>query len=476
MSSSFSSSPLPLLRIVVLLLLFLLLLLLLSPVTVESVRSIRLECFSGGHRSHTNQQQDHEGPPYNNKDLHHVPRSLPSKVIVGYSSHCYTNDDHEDGHDDGTANDDDDVVKGGRPRRLVGDDDKVLTAVHQGVNVVIWAFYPHVDVACIQRTIQRLNQQGLGDTTVHLTSVGGWNGPHWRTYKDGNRTATEEAEAATALRNTSSAKDYYDQWKQTVGTLVHGLDIDFEGNDDMSSRWNVMSTQELDTVGEFITLAKADGYIVTMAPPQSYFDIHTSEFSHYLNLTDTTNTSNGRRRRQWHSDFSYFGRNLYAYWMARYGDAIDLVMVQFYESYSKAAMAMAVGNVTPENYLQQYVWDLNQTPEGPGWWVDFGNDEDGNGGTGTPEFVSVPVSKLVWGLCNAWCRRSSGDDGGEGRHYYFSPEILNAAYQNLWDWMLEPRGFMFWDIPSEGIDGIYYARGLNSILHVRGGNDISYPF
>ena len=371
---------------------------------------------------------------------HSPPRSLPSKVIVGYSSHCYSSDHEEN--------------------------DKVLTAVRQGVNVVIWAFYPHVDIDCIQRTIQTLKQEGFDeDTTVHLTSLGGWNGPHWRN----NNAKEKEKDKAATTDPSSAAQEYYAQWKQTVGTVVHGVDIDFEGNDDLSSPWNVMSTTELDVVGEFITLAKADGYLVTLAPPQSYFDIHTSEFSHYLNLTDTTKNPSDGTRRTWHADFSYFGRNLYAYWMAHYGDSVDLVMVQFYESYSKAAMAMAVGNVTPENYLQQYVWDLNQPLQGPGWWVDF------RGGDGTPDFVSVPLSKLVWGLCNAWCRRRDDPHQYEGRHAYFSPEILNAAYQNLWDWMLEPRGFMFWDIPNEGIDGIYYARGLNSILHIREERDMSSP-
>jgi len=348
------------------------------------------------------------------KQHHHRPllqqRPLPSKVIMGYTSQCY-DEDPENNH--------------------VEENNKVLTAVQQGVNVVIWAFYPHFNTSCIQRTIQELDDSGYDDV-VHLSSLGGWNGQH--------------------LHTDIPARDYYTMWKGTVGNIFHGLDIDFEGNDVLTSPLNFISEEELDLVGELILLAKADDYILTIAPPQSYFDIHTSQYSPFLNLTDPTRTS-------WHADFSYFGRNVYAYWMAKYGDAIDLVMIQFYESYSKAAMAI-IGDgttVTPEDYLQQYVWDLNQSPEGPGWSVDFDGD-------GTLQFVSVPLSKLVWGLCNGWCHTDNG-----GRHYYFSSEILNAAYQNLWDWMLEPRGFMFWEIADEGMQGIYYARGLNSILHVRGG-------
>jgi hypothetical protein len=193
-------------------------------------------------------------------------RPLPSKVIVGYTTaRCHHDDDEPD-------------------------NDYVYTAVRQGVNVVIWAFYTQFNVSCLQRTIQELDRRGFDDT-LHLTSLGGWNGPHLNASQ------------------TTTADDFYQQWKQTVGDFVHGIDIDLEGNDQLSSPLNFMSTKELDRVGTLIELAKADGYIITMAPPQSYFDIHTSEFSQFLNLTDPN--------RSWHSDFSYFGRNLYAYWMAR---------------------------------------------------------------------------------------------------------------------------------------------------------------
>lgn len=358
-------------------------------------------------------------------------RELPPKVIVGYASEC---------------------------------NDQVITAVQQGVNVVIWAFYhlspatvsssssssssleklpptttrTRIDLDCIQDMMKRLDQQGFTDT-VHLVSLGGWNGPHLDPYF---RTATQ----------------WYDAWKAMVGHVFHGMDIDFEGNDDLQSPWNYMSLEELDRVGEILTLAKQDGYLVTMSPAQSYLDIHTSDFSHYLNLTDPNRT--------WHAEFSYFGRNLYAYWVAKYGPSIDLIMIQFYESYSRAAMEITHNqDMTPENYLQQYVWDLNQPPEGPGWKVDFGSDIRSSSGGSTSsslQHVPLPLSKLVWGFANAWANH---DDGG--RHLYFPPTTIQAAYQNLWDWMLEPRGMMFWNIASEGEQGIYYARELNEILHIR---------
>ncbi len=346
-------------------------------------------------------------------------RELAPKVIVGYASEC---------------------------------NDQVMTAVQQGVNVVIWAFYHlspgaddtsiqnTIDLDCIQHTIHTLDQKGFTDT-VHLVSMGGWNGPHLDPY-------------------FQTASQWYQAWKALVGNLFHGIDIDFEGNDNRQSSWNYFTLEEMDRMGEIIQLAKDDGYIITIAPAQSYLDIHSSHFSRYVNLTDPS--------RSWHADFPYFGMNVYAYWLAKYGDLIDLVMVQFYESFSRAAMEITQNNkLTPENYLQQYVWDLNQPTEGPGWKVDFGKDVPTSSGSSRNEteglrHVALPISKLVWGFANAWANTDNG-----GRHLYFPPITVQAAYQNLWDWMLEPRGMMFWNIANEGEQGIYYARGLNQILHIR---------
>ena len=338
-------------------------------------------------------------------------RELPSKVIVGYATEC---------------------------------NEQVVTAVKQGVNVVIWAFYhlspngrandaelQKVDVACIQNMMQDLDQQGYSDT-VHLVSMGGWNGRHLDPY-------------------FTSASQWFDAWKAMVGHVFHGIDIDFEGDDDMTSEHNYLSVAELDLVGGIMELAKQDGYIITMAPAQSYLDIHSKRFSRYLNTTDPD--------RQWHKDFDHFGENLYAYWLAKYGASIDLVMIQFYESWSRAGMEITQSYVTPENYLQQYVWDMNQFKQGPGFVVNFASDP----AVGLPDhqYVAFPISKLVWGFANGWAN-TPGD-----RTMYFPPECVQAGYQNLWDWMLEPRGMMFWNIANEGQQGVYYARGLNEILHIR---------
>jgi len=67
-------------------------------------------------------------------------------------------------------------------------------------------------------------------------------------------------------------------------------------------------------------LLSADGLFVGMAPPQSYLDIYSSNWSRFVNLTDP--------EREWHSDFHYFGNNVYAYILKKYAKFLDLVSIQ----------------------------------------------------------------------------------------------------------------------------------------------------
>eukprot|EP00980_Cylindrotheca_fusiformis_P008248 scaffold1736_cov127-Cylindrotheca_fusiformis.AAC.62 len=337
-------------------------------------------------------------------------RPLPEKLIVGYSHIC---------------------------------DEKAETAIRQGANVVIWSFMnlkpsssslgnqtQGLDYACIRNLIWKMDSEGYSDT-VHLVSFGGWNGPQFNATFD-------------------TAEEWFTAWKEQVGSIFHGIDFDFEGNDDLSSPTNYFSKRTLDMMGNVSRLAKHDGYIVSIVPPQSYLDIHSTKFSQYVNLTDPDRT--------WHSDFSYFGENAYAYILAKYGDYIDLVMIQFYESYSRAAMEIMFHKVTPETYLSRYVQHLKTKNDQ--FFVDF---ESVPSLELKSQNVALPLSKMVWGFVN---QRSSDISVAE-RHVYFPPECVQAAYQDLVDWMMEPKGFMFWCIANEGKDGVYYAKELNDILHIR---------
>merc|ERR1719469_1069253 len=71
---------------------------------------------------------------------------------------------------------------------------------------------------------------------------------------------------------------------------------------------------------------RKDGYLVSMVPPQSYFDCTTAGFDSSLrHLSD-----------QGPSDWFYAGMNAYAVIYAKCPECFDLVMVQYYEGYAIA--------------------------------------------------------------------------------------------------------------------------------------------
>eukprot|EP00536_Pseudo-nitzschia_multiseries_P015218 jgi/Psemu1/217224/e_gw1.841.28.1 len=345
-------------------------------------------------------------------------RNLPEQVIVGYSTRC---------------------------------SDQVLEAVRDGVNVVIWAFMdmtvefgneadsvsgscdsdsdsdssdkdnddgqpscvtthppaakirPRIDPLCAKRLIQQLDAEGYNDT-VHLVSFGGWNGAHLPDDDD------------------LSPETMYDAWKELAGDIFHGIDWDLEGHDRLNAPENTFSVRCLNAVGRISELAKRDG--------------------------------------GWHADFHYFGRNVYAYWLSKYGEWIDFVSVQFYESYSRAGLEVIHNGVAPDAYLNDYVRDLVVRRE-ESIFVDFGQDPS----LGYPsKRVPFPRSKLVLGFANGWGASSNEEDD---KVCYFDPQSIGAAYEALAESDLAPRGFMFWVIDEEGTRDIHFARALNDILKIR---------
>lgn len=184
-----------------------------------------------------------------------------------------------------------------------------------------------------------------------------------------------------------------------------------------------------------------------MAPPQSYLDPSSIRFSRNVNHTHPN--------RKWHDDFSYAGRNVYAYLLARYGHAIDMVSIQLYESYSRAAYAIHELGMPPAKYLESYVEDLALRHEK--FWVHFNEDPDLDM---EAQSVHLPLSKLVVGLANGWA------EGGD-KTLYVDPSDVGEAYNRLSERGRALRGFMFWTIDEEGSNGVYMADGLNNILHIR---------
>ncbi len=100
-------------------------------------------------------------------------------------------------------------------------DEKIVTAVQDGVNVLIWFAInlsvnpgtgePIVtggpDLTCVKDIKTRLVEMNL--PTVHLISIGGWNSPHPET--------------------SNSAENIYMSWVQWNDGLFDGFDWDIEG-------------------------------------------------------------------------------------------------------------------------------------------------------------------------------------------------------------------------------------------------------
>ena len=322
--------------------------------------------------------------------------------------------------------------------------------VLDGVNVVIWAFIDVVpaadgrdgtvgslrtdlDLGRVSSLILDLDAAGFSHV-VHLASLGGWNGPH--------------------LRRGLSAVDWVASWATSDASgIFHGIDWDFEGNDDRSSPGNYFDLDCLDGMGEISRLMKDDGYAVTMAPPQSYLNFGDPNFGRYVNAT---------RDRGWHDDFGYFGNNVYAYLLDRYGPYIDLVSVQLYESYSDAAMSIHRDGSSPDDYLHSLVRGV-AVAEDMSFPVDFGRDP-ALAGAGSRR-VRMDLDKLVIGLANGWAV-----DSPDNKTLFVSAGDCRSAYMRLKypeddHGDITPRGFMFWTIDERGRNGVYLARGIGEFLH-----------
>ena len=207
-------------------------------------------------------------------------------------------------------------------------------------------------------------------------------------------------------------------------------------------------------MGEMSQLAKQDGYIVGMAPAESYMDPSTSEFDYNLlhNYPEWTELQ---------PNFNYHGRNIYSYLYSQYRtttsgeDTFDFISFQLYEGYSHAVYNISILGTQPSLYLQSFVEMVLK-----GWDIATFSSSSIS--------VHVPRTHLVVGLANGWA------DGN--KFLLVWPEELVAGYESLKAAGIHPRGFMFWNIADEGINAVdksgvsrpfWMARGLNSFLHTR---------
>eukprot|EP00958_Prasinococcus_capsulatus_P009230 scaffold907_cov398-Prasinococcus_capsulatus_cf.AAC.5 len=232
-------------------------------------------------------------------------------------------------------------------------------------------------------------------------------------------------------------------------------------------------------MGVMSTLAKQDGYIVSLAPPESYLDPRApaaeASFSRSLLLTYP------KWEREWKKDlganytepyFGYHGRNCWAYLVAAYGGlgpegTFDFASVQIYESYSHFAYDVQVSNLTisegilraAEHYLEGFV-------------VDFSTDTSPKVAALGKQRISVPAEALVLGFI-----ATSGDPHEDAPAHAYpykktftvmptEPDSVQRAYGDLAGKGRAPRGFMFWCISEEAGSTIpyYLSEGLAAVV------------
>mmetsp|Transcript_29264 Transcript_29264/g.59860 ORF Transcript_29264/g.59860 Transcript_29264/m.59860 type:complete len:366 (-) Transcript_29264:141-1238(-) len=331
------------------------------------------------------------------------------------------------------------------------DRNDTITAVAGGVNVVIWfavnlvaneSGEPGVDGGpdydCVASVAAELDNLGL--QTTHLISIGGWDAPH----PDSSFTGHEFFDA-------------FDTWNQALPRPFDGFDWDLEGNDNLKASSNAFSARTLNQVLDMSTEASDAGYVVTLVPAQSYFDVSTDEFN--LSLLNAYP--------DFHPDFTYHGANCYAYLVAAAPPrTFAAVTVQLYESWSRADQGLTQAPLqSPRDVLMQWWGELADAsaPSSSSWMVDFGDNATTKLRLGGRHAVTPDPKTLVVGL-------SRGDS--QGKSAFFWPKDCGAAYMATAP-DRRPRGFAFWNIASEGSGAngtntaLSFAPSLNEFLLVR---------
>jgi chitinase len=343
------------------------------------------------------------------------------------------------------------------------DKEKIIQAVQTGVNVIYWfsidlanvngkpavvpsAVQPLPDVSCIGDIAEKLKMMNL--TTTHLVSVGGWGAPHPVT--------------------DFSASDMWNAWKDWNDNVIapagltggfDGIDWDMEGANDPAASTNYLKVDMMNLVGEMSQLAKQDGFIVSLVPPESYLDQTTSLFDDSLLHPYP----------EWkpYVTFNYHGHNGYAFLLAKYGqtmlssgskeDTFDLVSIQVYESYTHMLYNTTKAHQTNADYLTKWIPRMLD-----GWYIDFASDPS----FGIPsQTISIKKNALCIGIANGWADNV--------RNVLIMPDEASQAYSALKATGQEPRGFVFWAVELEGEvpkgqkEPLYLAAGLNEFLHTR---------
>ena len=308
-------------------------------------------------------------------------------------------------------------------------DDKIFEAVQNGLNIIIWSqidftsnedntkpfFNGTLDYRCVAKMIKKFRDNNY--FVINLLSVGGYGCPH--------------------INVDFTVYEYFEEWlkfnEKISSTENHffgfdGIDWDIEGNNEIESPYNNFTYKELDIIGKFSQLLKKEGYIVSMTPRESYLDPSTNEFS--LSLINYSNS-------EWENifgDISYQGRNIYSYLIAKYSmNTFDFISIQLYEDYSLSLYKFDKQNKTFGEILDYLVGKLSS-----GYEVNFSMDK--NSGLGN-KIIKINQNKIVIGLANAWA---------SNLFLFLNEENIIEGYKYLKEHKKNIKGFMFWNILSEG--------------------------
>jgi len=309
------------------------------------------------------------------------------------------------------------------------------------------------------------------ESVVHLAAFGGWNGPH--------PPATTSTTSDASISMTGKQwLDVFSEFNQSNGYVFDGIDWDYEGHDDiLRSPTSKFTLDTLDIMADFSIEAKKVGYIVAMAPAESYLDSSSAiiderrptngtavdcgrRFSLRLDLpprawTSSPRASDADRASVRSAGFSHAGRQCYAYVLARAGvDAFDWISIQLYEAYSPFAHDVHRRGMDAADAIMVRVRSLAE-----GYTVSelpllLDNDSFTSTSTSSSSSsplskveyqVKVPPSKLVVGIANGWA------DGM--KFCKVEPSAVRSAYEStLAEYGEGFLGVMFWTIEEEGKD------------------------
>ena len=320
------------------------------------------------------------------------------------------------------------------------DKQKIIQAVENGVNVIQWfsidldtkESHPFISrgpdinlVIDVANSIKHYN-------AIHMICIGGWNAKH-----------PDTSVTSTAMFN--AFLEFNEKFKIGEFTGFDGIDWDIEGNDNRDI-WNTLDKKALDFIGEFSQLAKSNGFLVSMAPAESYFDPNFSTFSTSLVLP----------WEDFHPEFKYHGMNCYSYIYSKYSktddkDTFDWVFIQFYESYAWRVKDLEDG-LSPSEAIFKAVSSYIS-----GWNIDYSSIWEGE----SNHFIRIPPSKFVVGLSGPWADPT--------KTFFIEPKDCEIAYRTLKENGHDILGFGFWNINTEGQgdQSIFLAKGLNEFLKIR---------